>query len=239
MVIRTAQLTVEVQGDMERAIASVRQIAQQGGGFISASNTHVERPAGQTQDQPVADLTLQVRSDAADETLTALRALGKVTSESSGSQDVTEEYVDVDANLRNLQASEEAIVSLMGKATRIDDVLALQRELTNVRGQIQRLQGRKNYLQNRADMATISISLRTPSTENAQSPAIGGWNPLAVARVGWQASLNVLRTAAEFVIVVAAFSWWLVPFVAAGVYVWQRRRQRSAPAASAPATPVP
>ena len=72
-----------------------------------------------------------------------------MTTEASGSQDVTEEYVDLGANLRNLQASESAILKLMDKATQIQDVLALQRELTNVRGQIERIQGRKTYLERR------------------------------------------------------------------------------------------
>ena len=67
----------------------------------------------------VADLTLQVRSDSADSAMSDLRALGKVTSETSGSQDVTDEYVDLDSNLRNLQASETAILKLMDKATQI------------------------------------------------------------------------------------------------------------------------
>jgi hypothetical protein len=139
MVIRTAQLTVEVQ-DMERALAQARQIASRSGGIVSASNTHLEKV--NDQDRMVADLTLQVRSDSADAAMSDLRALGKVTTDASGSQDVTEEYVDNGANLRNLQASESAILKLMDKATQIQDIVSLQRELTNVRGQIQRIQGR-------------------------------------------------------------------------------------------------
>jgi hypothetical protein len=218
---------------MERALASVRQLAQQGGGFVSASNTHVEKV--DNQDRTVADLTLQVRADATDETLSALRALGNVTAETSGSQDVTDEYVDLDANLRNLQASESAIVKLMDKATRIEDVISLQRELTNVRGQIERIQGRKQYLERRTDMATISVSLRPPAAPSTAPATASAWNPLAIAQRGWQASLNVLRGVAEVVIVVAAFSWWLVPFVGLGLVLWQRRRARPTPPANVPA----
>jgi uncharacterized iron-regulated membrane protein len=231
MVIRTAQLAIEVPASgMEQALASVRQIAQQGGGFVSASNTHIEKI--DDQNRTVADLTLQVRSASADETLSALRALGNVTAETSGSQDVTEEYVDLKANIDNLQASESAIVKLMDKATRIDDVLALQRELTNVRGQIDRLKGRQQYLERRTDMATITVSLRPAAAGG--TTATNAWNPLAVAQRGWQASLNLLRGAAEVVIVAVAFSWWLVPLVGLGIYVWQRRRPRPTPPASAP-----
>ncbi len=224
MVIRTGQLAIEVT-NIEQALATVRQIAQSGGGFVSSSNTRVEKI--NDQDRTVADLTIQVRSEVADSTLSALRALGKVTTEASGSQDVTEEFVDLDSNLRNLQASETAIVKLMDKATRIEDILALQRELTNVRGQIERIQGRQRFLRTRSEMSTISVSLRTPVTEGARPVLGGAWDPAAVALRGWQASLAVLRTVAEVVIVVLAFSWWIVPLLGLAGYVWlQRRRPR-------------
>jgi Domain of unknown function (DUF4349) len=222
MVIRTAKLSVQV-ADVDQALEKARQVAQAGGGFVSGSNTRLE------QDRTVADLTLQVRADALDTTLQALRGLGKVDSETSSSQDVTEEYVDLDANLRNLQASESAILRLMDRAQRIEDIISLQRELTNVRGQIERIQGRKTYLERRTDMATVSVSLHLPPADNASGP--GGFDALAVARRGWNASLVVLRGVAELAIVVAAFSWWLVPFLGVAAYFFFiRRRPRPADA---------
>jgi hypothetical protein len=223
MVIRNATLTIEAT-DVGQALADARQIAQQAGGYVSASSSHTERIDG--QDQLTIDLTLQVRSDSTDATLTALRALGTVTTESSTSQDVTEEYVDLDANLRNLRASETAIVGLMDKATRIDDVLSLQRELTNVRGQIERLQGRQRYLERRSDMSTITLSLRPPGASQPR-PTPTSFDPLGTAQRGWQASLNLLRSVAEVVLIGVAFSWWLLPPLALFAYFWTRRRRRS------------
>jgi hypothetical protein len=221
MVIRTAQLTVEV-ADMESALAQARAIASHAGGYVSASDTHVEK--ANDQDLTVANLTLQVRGDSADSAMSDLRALGKVTAESSGSQDVTDEYVDLDSNLRNLQASETAILKLMDRATQIQDVLSLQRELTNVRGQIERIQGRKTYLERRTDMATITLALRLPTPASGQTTT-GMWDPIATAVRGWQASLSVLRVAADALIVVLAFSWWLVPFAALATYLFIHRRR--------------
>jgi hypothetical protein len=234
MIIRTAQLTLEVS-DIEQALAQARSIALRGGGFVSGSSTHTEKV--NDQDRMVADLTLQVRSDAVDATISDLRALGKVTVESTGSQDVTEEYVDLDSNLRNLQASESAILRLMDKATQIQDILTLQRELTNVRGQIERIQGRKTYLERRTDMATITLSLRLPPAASTTGLG-GGWDPVGVALRGWQASLALLRGVAEAVIVALAFSWWLIPLVAFGAYVWTHRRRTPGPPAPAPADTV-
>jgi hypothetical protein len=221
MVIRTAQLTVEVQ-NIESALSKAREIASGAGGFVSASNTHVE--SVDKQDRMVADLTLQVRSDSADSAISQLRALGKVTSENTGSQDVTDEYVDLDSNLRNLQATESAILKLMDRATQIQDVLSLQRELTNVRGQIERIQGRKTYLERRTDMATITLSLRLPPVAPSE-PMTGAWDPAATALRGWQASLTVLRGVADVLIVVAAFSWWLLPALAVAAYLLLHRRR--------------
>jgi hypothetical protein len=233
LVIRTAQLSVEV-ANIEQALAQVRAIASRGGGFVSASNTRVEKV--NDQERTIADLTLQVRTDGADTALSDLRALGKVTTETSGSQDVTEEYVDLDSNMRNLQASESAILKLMDKAGRLEDVVALQRELTSIRGQIERIQGRKRYLERRSDMATITLALRLPPLD-ASRPA-GGWDPISVAQRGWQASLAMLRTVAEVLIVAAAFSWWLVPFIALGIYIWMQRRRPTASTPSPASTPA-
>jgi hypothetical protein len=221
MVIRTAQLSIEVQ-NMESALSQTRAIAQHAGGFVSASDTHVEKV--NDQDNMVANLTLQVRSESADSAMSDLRSLGKVTAETSGSQDVTDEYVDLDSNLRNLQATEAAILKLMDKATQIQDVLSLQRELTNVRGQIERIQGRKTYLQRRTDMATITVGLRLPAPASTQATT-SGWDPVATALHGWQTSLSLLRVAADVVIVVLAFSWWLLPVLAVAGYVLVRRRR--------------
>ena len=226
---------------MEGALAQARAIATRGGGFVSASSTHVERV--DNQERTVADLTLQVRSIAADGAISDLRALGKVLAENSSSQDVSEEYVDLTANLDNLRASESAIVKLMDKATQIQDVLALQRELSSVRGQIDRLQGRQRFIDTRTEMTTIAVSLRLPPPESSTRAASGGaFDPAAIAQRGWQASLGLLRGVAEALIVVVAFSWWLVPFVAAGPGSWLIHRRRGAqtrPTAERPDTSHP
>lgn len=231
MVIRNAKLSLQVE-DMERTLAQVADIARAGGGFISASNTRTERV--NTQDRPLADLTLQVRSEALDQTLVSLRRLAvKIESETTTSQDVTEEYVDLEANLRNLQASEGAIQRLLDRAQRIEDVITLQRELTNIRGQIERIQGRKTFLERRTDMATVTLALRLPPIE-ATTAAGPGWDPVAVAKRAWDASLLSLAAIASVVIVVAAYSWWMLPLVALGVWgVRRARRPRPMGAATA------
>ena len=93
--------------------------------------------------------------------------------------------------LRNLQASESAILKLMDNATRIEDIVSLQRELTSIRGQIERIQGRLNFLGHSSDLSSISVTLNpdkplpepTPVTEPGQA-----WNPIEIAARAWNAS---------------------------------------------------
>lgn len=226
MVIRQASLSLQVES-VEAALQRVRDIARASGGFVDSSSTHIEKI--DDRERPVATIVIQVRSDAFDNAVQALRQIAvKVESENGSSQDVTEEYVDLESNLRNLQAAEAALLRLMDRATRIEDVLALQRELTSIRGQIERLQGRKRFLERRTEMAIIAVRLRLPPLEAPRPQVSGkGWDPLAAAQRGWEASLAILRQAADGVIVVLAFSWWLAPLLALAVYLWSGRRGRS------------
>jgi hypothetical protein len=228
MIIRNAQLSVQVE-NVEAAIATVRGIAQSNGGFVASSSTKIERvrlPDGD-RDRATATLTVQVRVETFDAAIQALRALGKVESENAGSQDVTEEYVDLDSNLRSLRATETALRAMLEKATGLADVLALQRELSGVRSQIERIEGRKRFLASRSDFSSIAVTLNPQPLGPVPTP-IGGWSPLGSAQVGWQASLRVVRAIADVALVAIAFSWWLVPFVGLAAYGLARRGRRRA-----------
>jgi hypothetical protein len=233
MIIRNATLALQVE-NVDAALQKVRDIARASGGFVASSSTHVEKI--NDHERTVANLVIQVRADAFDSAMTALRQIAaNVDGESVATQDVTEEYVDLQSNLRNLQASEAAILRLMDRAQRIEDILALQRELTNMRGQIERLEGRRRFLERRTEMATIAVTLRLPPVEGTRPLVRGtGWNPLAAAERGWEASLVILRQVAEAVIVALAFSWWLAPLIALGAYLWHSRRARTQPSAARP-----
>jgi hypothetical protein len=73
---------------------------------------------------------------------------------------VTEEFVDLESNLRNLQAAEVRLVGLMERAQKVDEVIAVQRERTNVRSQIERIEGRRRLLECRSEFTTINLTLR-------------------------------------------------------------------------------
>lgn len=94
------------------------------------------------------------------EALQALRDLAvDVKSESTSGQDVTEEYVDLEARLRNLEASETQLLDLMKQAGTVEEILKVQQQLVNTREQIEQIKGRMQYLQESSALAYISVSL--------------------------------------------------------------------------------
>jgi hypothetical protein len=191
----------------------------------------------QDGDRMMATMTLRVPANPAtyQATLERLRGLAeRVVDEQAQAQDVTEEYVDIESRLRNLRATEESLLALLSRAQRIEDIINIQRELTNVRGQIEQIQGRKQALERRADMATITLQIREPA---------------ALARNGWTAEGTIGEALRALVGVgrgLATLAIWLVVWLPlwgpALVGLWLLRRYaRTArtgaptPAASGPA----
>ncbi len=222
MVVHNAQLSLQVP-DVNQALARISDIAQSHGGYVSTEHAYASQSDDQTR--TVADVTIRVRADEYDQALGQLRGLAtKVVSVDETSDDVTQQYIDVDANLRNLQASESAILKLMNQTTNINDILTLQRELTNVRGQIQRLQAQEQYLERQTSLSTITMHLEPPAV--AQSSPLGPfWDPLATLARGWHDSLTVLRVLVDALLYVASAFWWAIILAGAGIYFERKRRQ--------------
>lgn len=245
MVIKNAKLVLQVP-NVEVALARVREIADAYGGYVNASSTSFEPPPTETTlDSPnaanraIADLTIAVRADQYDRAMNDLRGLAtKVDSEESTSQDVTDQYVDLDSELQNLRASQDALLKLMNKATQLQDILTLQQQLSTVQGKIQQIEGRERLLKHETAVSMISVSLRLPPVAPVKpTPAVQvepTWSPVATFDRGWAASLLLLQGIANVVILVMSFFWWLIPIALIGYLVYRRERGRSRPVAPPP-----
>jgi hypothetical protein len=233
-IIRNATLSIWSE-NVERSVQVARQVAETNGGFISGSNTRTDRVkiGEKDEDRQIATLTVQVPAQQFDRTIDALRQLGKVESEVGTSQDVTEEFVDLSANVQNLRKTEEAIQSMLGKATQLNDVMTLTRELTQIRGQIERLEGRKRFLEKRSDLSIVTLTVQPPPIVATPVPTATPtpiWDPSRTAERGWNASLRVLRGIAEVGILAIAFGWWLIPVAGViGVVALRMRRPTRSP----------
>ncbi len=221
-IVKTAELGVRAE-DVRESAADAQRIAASFGGNVLSSR--VSRGDGSVY----ADLTLSVPSPDFEAALDELRGLGKeVTTDAVSGEDVTEEFVDLESRERNLLAAEESLLELYDKAESVEDTLTVQRELTNVRGEIELVQGRIKYLEQRTAFSRITLGIEpVPSPE----PPPSAWNPADVAARAWEASLAVLQGFATALISVLVFGWWLVPALVVGFVLWRRRNREQGPAA--------
>ena len=175
LIIKTANVSMVVD-DVTVAIDQIARQAVEKGGFVvhqSVSKQGVGFNGYITFRIPSADFDAQLQS---------FSSLGDVASQSVNGQDVTEEYVDVSAQLDNLRRTEAQFQQILTRATSIEDILAVQRELTIVRSQIERLEGRKIYLEQSAQLSTITVHLSTNPDNLPVLDESDTWRPLAIAK---------------------------------------------------------
>ena len=120
-----------------------------------------------------------------------------VVSESTSGQDVTEQYTDLQAQLRNKQAEEQSFAKILERSGTIDEILKVTRELSRVRGEIERLQGRIKFMDSQTDMSSISVSL----TEDSNITFSDSWRPWQVVKETFNALVKDVRKFVNFLIV--------------------------------------
>jgi len=228
MIISTVNMTLLVE-DTDQAVADLQALTTSYQGYISESRRWY------SGEQPYASLTLRVPAGSLSGALDRIRELAiKVESENSSGEDVTEEYTDLAARLRNLEATETELLALLtevrenrGKA---EEILQIHRELTAIRGQIESTKGRQQYLERMTDLATIYVELR-PKAAPATVIEQVRWNPLVTGSRALRALVNVVRVLADVVIyllilspiflIPAALIWLIVRLI--------RRRSKRQP----------
>jgi len=199
-IIYTVSLDLIVT-DTEASFAEIQRLAEEMGGYVSQSNMWRQ------EDYPRGSMTVRVPVERLDEALEKFKALAvDVESQSRDSQDVTEEYVDLEARLENEQRTERELQELLetrSKLGKTSDILEVHRELSSVRAQIEQIQGRMTYLDNLSGMATVHISL-TPDAL-VQPVVVAGWRPEGTARSAIRMLLRALQWLADAAIVFVLF----------------------------------
>ncbi|MGD1995712.1 MAG: DUF4349 domain-containing protein [Anaerolineae bacterium] len=225
LVIRTANLDLVV-ADTEEAIEGVQALARELGGYVVSLNTR------QYQEGVQANVTLRVPAESFDEALEGLRDLATtVQGESISGRDVTEEYVNLDSRLRHLQAKEEQLLEFLDEAEDTEAVLAVYEHLSATQQEIERVTGQIEYMENQADLATVTVSL-TPDAL-AQPLEVGGWNLPGTLRDAIEALLSVVEVVVKgliyFVIVMLPTLVFIALPIAAAFFLvrWLIRRSRA------------
>ena len=157
-VIRQAQLTITVgSGLFDSKLASVRQLVQLEQGFISGTDAQ-SNPV--TNDQiRTGVISFMVPAAKFDETIDKLATMGKVQTEHISGQDVSAQYVDVQARLANQEAQRNAMLALLKKAQSISDIIAVQIQIGQITGQIEQLKGQIQYIEHNTSYSTVTVNL--------------------------------------------------------------------------------
>jgi hypothetical protein len=204
MVIRTANLSLVVE-DTDQAMTAIQSLAEELGGYVAQSNTYQVREGLMD-----GSITVRVPAGSFSQALQSMKDLAEtVTNESVSGEDVTQEYTDLKSRLRNLEATETELLELLktvrertGKA---EDILAVHREVTNIRGQIEQSKGRMQYLEQMSAMSTITVGL------TMERPVVEeGWAPQGTVRDALRALVDALQGLANLII---WFILFLLPLI--------------------------
>jgi len=173
----------------ETTAQAIQNIAEKAGGFVSHSQI-----SEVSNNVKTGSITVRVPTDKFNQAMTDIKKLAnKVEQENVDAQDVTEQYMDLDARLRNARATESQYLEIMRRALKVQDMLDVQQKLGEVRGEIEQLQGQLKYLNNQIDMSTINVSL----TAQADVQVFGiTWRPLTVIK---QAFRNLLSSLTGYI----------------------------------------
>ncbi|MEK7108091.1 MAG: DUF4349 domain-containing protein [Patescibacteria group bacterium] len=153
-IIMTGYITLDVN-DITESLAGISSVAAKHQGFVQNSN------AGENGDgSRYGYVTIRVPVEVYNEALIDVRALGvRVTSESTNAEDITEQFTDLEARLKVAREEEQAYLALLGRSGSVSDLLQVQRELSQVRTRIEQLEGQMQYLENRSELSTITVTL--------------------------------------------------------------------------------
>jgi hypothetical protein len=162
--------------DTELIIEKIKNVATVNNGFVGNATVW------EVGDEKRGNISIRVPTDVFDTALISIKEFAvKVTREDVNSRDVTEEFVDLQAQLKNYKSVETQYIKVLARAYTIEDILKVRRELDRVRNNIERLQGRINYLSRQISMSTISVSL----TSEADVKVFGiVWSPWGEVKAG-------------------------------------------------------
>ena len=202
MIIRSANISIIVD-DTAATLAKITAAGEAVGGYVSDSR--IWRDGEQLR----GTVTLRIPSDKLSTALVVIRKMAvRINTETVGSQEVTQEYVDLESQLRNLEAAEVEIRQLMTtvreRSKKASEVLEMYQQLSNIRAQIEQIKGRMRYLSQMSAYASLQVDL----VPNALAKPVvePGWQPVVIVKDASRALVESLQT-------LAGISIWL------GIYI--------------------
>ncbi|HXZ28287.1 MAG TPA: DUF4349 domain-containing protein [Terriglobales bacterium] len=231
-IVRTGAMELVVK-DAPAAVAQLQALAERLGGYVESSNLT------QVGDSMNGSVKLRIPAARFDEARAGAHGIGlRVQSESVEATDVTRQFVDLEASLRNFRAEEAQYLEILKRASRTEDVLQVAEHLSDVRGRIERTQGELNLLSHQVEMSTLTVNL----VAQAEARVLGlEWRPLYNARRAFRDLLQGLADYTDsmvaLVIALPLIVLWAATVIFFAVLAWKilrwvwRRFLKRAPAA--------
>jgi len=202
-VVRNADLQMESDAP-DQSQQKITSIAESKGGYVVESQQSSSDARTSTRD--VVTMTVRVPAEKFGETLEEVRkTANRTVVETVKSDDVTEEFIDIEAKLKANKALEAQFLEIMKRANTVEDALDVQRQLADVRGEIEKIEGRKRFLENQTSFSTLKIRLQTPTTYTENSHGF-------FDRLG-KAFGNGLDAALTFILGLVSFGIAILPFL--------------------------
>jgi hypothetical protein len=224
--------------DVDATAKKVVTFVQDARGYIAEQGT-----TGAPGSQRSMRWKLRVPVDQFEALVQKVVELGELVQNSRTSQDVTEQFYDIEARIKNKKAEEKSLTKILDERTgKLEDVLKIETELSRVRGEIEQLEGKIRVLENLSSLATLSLSVREREKFEPPPPTVADF-PTQVART-WERSLHALIDLGKGVILWAV-DWvlWIPLLVVGALFAWIiirwfiRRLPRLIELASTPITP--
>ncbi len=232
IVLRNASRTLVVN-DPAKTAEDIGTITVGVGGFVV--NSYIYETTYAELDHPVnqGNITVRIPAEKLDAVLKQIETLAvEVRSRNISGQDVTAEYTDLQSRLRNLQAAEAQLREILASATKTEDVLSVFNQLTQIRSEIEVLQGQIRYYDESAQFAAISVELMPYIP--TQPLQIGGWHPTGTARQALQTLIRGLQSLVDLLIYVGICGIPLLVLLGLPLFLiirWTVRRSRKNKAA--------
>jgi flagellar basal body-associated protein FliL len=239
MIIKNGEMTLLVV-DTDRALDQATGVAVDSGGYIVSSKTWLQ------DGFKYATLTMGIPSDQFEVAQRRLRGLAlEVQNDTASGQDVSQEYVDLQSRLTNLEATAARIRDFLDKATKVADALEVNQQLSDVEGQIEQVKGRMQFLKDRSAFSTIALTLnpQVPTPTPYPTPTPVAWQPGKTVEAAGNTLGNLLRGLVDAVlwlgIVLVPIAIPVLAVIAVVVYFRRRGKKAAASKAQPPSSVAP
>lgn len=216
MVTQDTTLSLLVE-DVENVKSQILTKTKAVGGFMISSST--QNP----EDAATSTISVRVPSTKLDEALASFKGQAvKVVTEYVQGEDVTDQYTDIEAQMKTLMTTKAKFEDILEKATAVQDILEVQRELTNLQSQIDALTGQQQYLEKNVQLSRVTIFLSTDELALPYEPN-ESWRPALIFKEAVRSLILTFRSLGSLVIWLAVYSVVWVPVLAI-IYFWKRRQ---------------